>query len=436
MAIIPQQTLFVWNEIENLGDLERLKLVIENMPDEELMKKLEKERGKKGRDDYPIRPLWNTVFAGIVFQHPSIESLRRELNRNAQLRHTCGIYNGAVAPPWVYTGFLKKLIKHQKEIEKIFLELVSRLEELLPDFGKSLAIDGKPIESLAKRHNKKQKEDGRRDIDANKGIKVYNGKREDGTLWEKVKEWFGYKLHLIVDADYELPVAFEVTKATASEQVEAHKLLDKMKTEQPEILKKCETFTGDKGYDGEELIARLWDEYKIKPIIDIRNCWADKNEIKMFEGRKNIIGYDNQGEIYCYCPQSGERRMMANKGFEEKRESLKIGCPAKAYGLTCKGKEKCPYKSGLRIKLSEDKRRFTPIARSTYKWKRLYKKRTAVERVNSRLDASFGFERHFIRGLKKMKLRCSLAMIVMLAMAVGRIKQKQEDKIRSLVKTA
>jgi hypothetical protein len=39
MAIIPQQTLFVWNEIENLGDLERLRLVIEYMPDEELMKK-------------------------------------------------------------------------------------------------------------------------------------------------------------------------------------------------------------------------------------------------------------------------------------------------------------------------------------------------------------------------------------------------------------
>ncbi|MBE0067756.1 DDE transposase, partial [Thermoanaerobacterium thermosaccharolyticum] len=52
MAIIPQQTLFVWNEIENLGDLERLRLVIEYMPDEELMEKLEKER-KNGRDDYP-----------------------------------------------------------------------------------------------------------------------------------------------------------------------------------------------------------------------------------------------------------------------------------------------------------------------------------------------------------------------------------------------
>ena len=45
------------------------------------------------------------------------------------------------------------------------------------------------------------------------------------------------------------------------------------------------------------------------------------------------------------------------------------------------------------------------LARSSYAWKREYKKRTSVERVNSRLDVSFGFERHFIRGLKKMKLK-------------------------------
>ena len=51
MAIIPQQTFFVWDEIENLGDLERLRLVLEYMPDEELMQALERERGK-GRDDF------------------------------------------------------------------------------------------------------------------------------------------------------------------------------------------------------------------------------------------------------------------------------------------------------------------------------------------------------------------------------------------------
>ena len=79
---------------------------------------------------------------------------------------------------------------------------------------------------------------------------------------------------------------------------------------------------------------------------------------------------------------------------------------------------------------------FTPVARSSYKWEKLYDKRTAVERVNARLDVSFGFENHFIRGLKKMTFRVGLALCVMLALAVGRIKENQKDKMRSLVKTA
>lgn len=40
MAIIPQISFNVWNEFDELGDLERLRLVIEHMPDEELMRTL------------------------------------------------------------------------------------------------------------------------------------------------------------------------------------------------------------------------------------------------------------------------------------------------------------------------------------------------------------------------------------------------------------
>ena len=87
----------------------------------------------------------------------------------------------------------------------------------------------------------------------------------------------------------------------------------------------------------------------------------------------------------------------------------------------------------MRIPLKEDRRVFTPLARSSYRWETVYKKRTAVERVNSRLDVSYGFERHYIRGLEKMRLRCSIALCVMLAMALGRVKEKQKEKMRSLV---
>lgn len=92
MDIIPQLSPFMWEEIEELGDLERLRLVIEYMPDEQFMRVLERERGK-GRDDYPIRAMWNALLAGIVLQHDSDAKLLRELARNGQLRSLCG-FNG------------------------------------------------------------------------------------------------------------------------------------------------------------------------------------------------------------------------------------------------------------------------------------------------------------------------------------------------------
>ena len=433
MAIIPQLRLFGWKEIEELKDLERLRLVLEYMPDEELMKKLERER-KNGRDDYPVRAMWNSVLAGIVFQHATIESLRRELSRNGQLREMCG-FAGKVPPAWSYTRFLKKLLKHEKQIDAIFDRLVKELSEILPDFGKQLAIDSKAIASFAKGKNQKQTADGRRDTDADYGRKEYRGVREDGTVWEKVVKWFGYKLHLIVDANYELPVAYSVTKASVPDINEGHELIEEMEQKQPKILKEAETLAADKGYDDTKLIKKLWDQNEIKPVIDIRNMWKDGEKTRLLEGYENVT-YDYKGTVYCYCPAKGIRREMSNGGFEKDRQTLKKLCPAKQYGLECQGRDQCRVAQGIRIPLAIDRRIFTPIDRSSYKWKREYKRRTSVERVNSRLDVSFGFEVHTIRGMAKMKMRCGLALCVMLAMALGRIKEKQADKMRSLVASA
>jgi len=441
MAIIPQRQLFSWKEIENLGDLQRLQLVLKYLPDEPLMRLLESHRGK-GRNDYPIRAVWNSILAGVVFQHNSIEGLRRELFRNGQLRWLCGfdLAKGAAAvpPAHVYTRFLKLLLRYIEQIEHIFDELVEQVRKELLGFGTNLAMDGKAINTHARPRKglRDMSADGRRDTDADFGKKTYSGIREDGTAWQKVIKWFGYKLHLIVDADYELPVAFEVTKASSSEIPQGRKLIKKLKQKHAELVEQdCKALMGDRGLDDTDLIVSLWDDCGIKPVIDIRNMWKDGEETKLVDGQTNVV-YDYQGNVYCYCPMTGERRQMAYGGFEKDRRTLKYRCPALHYGFECKGCNRCPVTGGVRIKLSQDRRVFTPLARSSYRWKQMYKKRTSVERVNSRLDVSFCFEQHFIRGQKKMKLRTGLALVVILAMALGRVKEKQKDKIRSLVQAA
>ena len=177
-------------------------------------------------------------------------------------------------PAWVYTRFFKKLFRNEEEIDNIFEKLVKELQEQLPDFGKHLAIDSKAIESFAKRKNEKQTPDGRRDTDADYGKKEYRGRDKDGKAWEKIVKWFGYKLHLIVDATYELPIIYKVTKASVSDIKKGHALLEQIEEKQPEILEIAETLAGDRGYDDTRLIE-CWDQYQIKPIIDIRNMWKD-----------------------------------------------------------------------------------------------------------------------------------------------------------------
>jgi hypothetical protein len=437
MAIIPQKQLFSWKEIEDLADLQRLSLLVNYLPDENLMSHLESLRSK-GRDDYPVRAIWNSILAGIVYQHPSVESLRRELRRNAQLRQLCGfdLVKGIKAVPSsnAYTNFLKLLVNHTGLVNAIFYDLVEKLGEVLPGFGKTLAIDSKAISSRSRKESKRKAIDYRGEADADKGVKTYKGKRKDGSVWETVKSWFGFKLHLIVDADYEMPIDYKVTRASASDITIGREMVKALASNRPKVLENAELFLGDKGYDDTKLITTLWDEHHVKPVIDIRNLWK-VDGARLVHGQSNV-SHDYKGTVYCHCPVEWEKRPMAFGGFEEDRGTLKYRCPAKHYGLKCKGKDRCCISDNIRIDINNNPRIFTPVARSSYKWKQIYKKRSSVERVNGRLDESFGFEKHYIRGIKKMELRCGLALIVMLGMAYGRVKEKQPEKLRSLVQPA
>jgi hypothetical protein len=437
MAKIIQQKIFRWEDVEASGELERLKMVLEVMPDEELMKALEAERKGK-RDDYPIRPVWNSIVAGIVYQHESIESLRRELLRNGELRQACGfdpaLKERAVPSKDAYSSMLKKLIKKQEMIEGMFDGLIEELKKHLSDFGRHMAIDSKKISSYAR--PRKDSQDSS-DPDADWGYKTYKGKRTDGSLWERVSSWFGYKVHLLVDTTYELPVGYKVTKAS---RADIEELMPMVKEAKQKHFAATETLAADKAYDSGPHNEELYDEHGIKPVIDIRDVWKDTDETKaLFPDRRDNVVYDYRGTVYCQCPKSNERYEMAYCGFEKDRKTLKYKCPSAAYGMSCRGYAQCSEGTKgklIRIPLETDRRVFVPIARSSYKWQRIYNGRTAVERVNSRIDVSFGFENHYIRGKAKMTLRVGLALAVMLAVALGRIKRDQEEDMRSLIKRA
>jgi len=485
MAVIPQSSLFSWTALEARSDLDRLGLVLENLPDQQIVRYLEVMRGN-GRDDFPVAPMWNALLAGVVFQHPSIEALCRELSRNPALVERCGfdplprqpkpeslidrdgpqakvvylpaaLAETAAPKPHNFSRFLRNLIELE-ECLGLISGLMPRLREeliaLLPDFGAHQGYDGKGIESHST--GQRDRTTGQTsDPDADWGKHETHGVDANGKAWTKIKSWFGYGLHLIADTRYELPLAFEVAPASHGESPMLRRMIRDLYAETPVLAERCSTFSADRGLDCAETKAMLWDDYAIRPLIDTRQMWrAEKEEPgydpkqpitrPLFPDRVDTLVHTEKGSVHCICPQTGVQRDLAFQGFEADRNALKYRCPAAAYGLECQGQSQCHQAGGVqpgaygrivRIPLAEhDRRIFTPTPHGSPSWQRGYNRRSALERINNRIDHSFGFEDHYIRGKLKMTVRVGLALAVMLAMALGHVKAGRHTQMRSLVR--
>ena len=478
--------LFSWADVEPLGDLKRLEWVLAHLPDQPLIDALKARRGR-GRDDYPVEAMWRALVAGVVFQHDSIASLVRELRRNPALLQICGFaalprqgrtvrtlerdaQTGqarvvSLSPPAFdsvpgscnFSRFLTRVAQLEDKrglVSAMTDDLRAKLMAALPDFGRHLGYDGKALDSHSTgQANRKTGKTS--DPDADWGCHETQGvDSRTGKTWKKVKSWFGYELHLIADSEHEVPVWFDVTQASVSEVKRLSEAIDELFTREPQLAERCADFSADKGLDSGPLKAKLWDEHRIRPLIDTRDLWREEKQAPDYDPsqpilrplhpeRVDTILHSEQGEVLCQDPASQEQRLMAFTGFESDRGTLKYRCPAAAYGFECKGRAQCHRGAGVknsaygrvvRIPLKDhDRRIFTPTPWGSPSWRRGYKRRTALERINSRLDGSFGFERHFIRGAAKMKTRMGLAVAVMMALALGAALEGRPHRMRSLV---
>jgi hypothetical protein len=406
-----------YGEIEILGDLERLKLTLMGMCNEALMVRIEKRRGN-GRNDYPVRVMWNLIIAMKVFSHRTVQSFRRELSRNSQLRKLCGLCDlgrkkHLVPPARVFSRFLSLLAEEQEGIDALFTQQIIELSEELPEYGKNAAGDGKYLDSYAKRAAKdpNPKAGKRAERDAAWSCKEYHYADQSGRVQVK-KEWhYGFKAHIVCDVKTELPIAYNVLPANIDEK----KAMVELVNELPYAVRnRMKHLMLDKGYDSTEMI-RMVKSAGIIPIVDVRNCWQDGEATRQY--KDTDIVYDYRGNVY-YVDESGAQRRMHYEGYDKQKNCLRYSYKGKTY----------------KIYASYDERVFLPVARNSMKFVRLYKGRTVVERLNGRLDRDYMFEDHCIRGLKKMRLMVSLTLITMNAMALGKIRSGSTKHLAALTK--
>jgi hypothetical protein len=163
--------------------------------------------------------------------------------------------------------------------------------------------------------------------------------------------------------------------------------------------------------------------YGIKPLIETRALWkGDPERVLEHAGIGNIV-YNEAGTVSCYDLASDPpvRHEMAYIGHEAKRGTLKYRCPAmhRKWDCPCHGrcnKDKC-YGLTVRVKQSLDLRRFPPIPRATRTFERLYKGRTASERVQARLKIFWGVDDGNVAGGAGFLASVGLVMVAHIGLA-------------------
>jgi len=403
---------------------DRLVMVLEALDAEKLIGALEREHWT-GRKGYAVRGMWSAMIIGVLRQCCSLAEVVRLLQREKDVRTVCGFRKDNIPSEDALGRFLKKLVSHEVLLEECFTDLVRRLRELLPGFGSKLAVDSMDIEAYANGHGKSPS-----DPDARWGAKsaghhggpTADSQAEGKAGAKKGKErnlywWFGYKLHLVVDAIYELPISFNLTPANEADTSQVKVLLEKAVPN--ETKAKPEAIIMDKGYDSQDNCRLVYQQYQAAPIIPIRER-ADAQLPDICNAK---------GTPLCSCG-------LAMAFWGRDGNYLKYRCPDAVGRAKCQSRFRCtgsPYGYVLKLPILTDPRRHPPVPRESKKWARLYRLRTAVERVNSRVKKLLGLGQITVRGMAKVTVRSLLSLLVMLAAAVGMARRNRLKELRVLV---
>lgn len=424
LRINATQALFAWACFPQSPSLSVVQAALASVPDALLLDRLRRSRGK-GRDDYPVSLLWGAALLTPLLRHSSHEACLGELRRNPSLRALLGpdVPEAQVPNKWNVSRFLENLGRtpHRGAVHDAFLNMVRRLALAVPDLGSQLAGDSTALHARRSRTEKKADAGPHEEEGLARPAQGQKDYFDDSGGVVRTFTWFGYKLHLLVDVRHEVAIAYTLTGANASDGGQIGPLLEQAAQVLPAGRMKVMAY--DKAADDVK-VHQLLNRHQVRPVIQTRALWKTEKErtLKEFGGRSHLV-YDESGTVFCYDMMGSvpQKHQMAFVGHEKDRKTLKYRCPARHEGWACPSDERCNQggKYGLvaRIKQELDLRRFPSIPRGTKQFERLYKTRTAVERVNARLKIFWGADDGNVAGAERFHAQVGTVMLAHLAWA-------------------
>lgn len=233
----------------------QLRVLFEAIPEGELLEALKVYYA--GRNGYTYKVLWRTYVAMTMLNLPSFAALIRTLENNPYIALACGIVSRESIPSkFAYSRFMRKLEERYNvvQVKNIMRMLTRKCYETFPNFGQSVAIDATDLKAWSN-GSKKHKSDK----DAGWVIKGdTNGKRK--FVW-------GYKMHLMVDTTYEIPITANITKGNINDVRQATPLLSQARLINSKFHP--EYIICDAGYCSQHLRQVIKRQWGAEPIIKV-----------------------------------------------------------------------------------------------------------------------------------------------------------------------
>lgn len=382
---------------------QELRSIFEVLPDSDLLNKLRAQRWT-GRPGHEIEALWHAFIAQYYLDLPTMNTLIRRLEDDPYLVEVCGFdLNRPLPTRRTFNRFFETLSQRWILVESCFNEAVNRLHMKLKDFGQALAIDSTIIEAWSNPNR----------IPVSDPDAHWAHKKDD--QGKTVAIW-GYKVHTVTDARYELPLGLIVTPGNVNDTTQLIPLSYKLQAEfawfSPKVV------IADAGYDSMSNYEFIASKLRAVPIIRMRrqsDKWASP-DICDYEGTPTCLA----GYHFVFW------------GYDKKKGSKWI-CPEKA------GKASCPLfgKCGtavIWVKPSEDYRRFCQIPRASRRWKVIYDQRQSAEHLFSRLKEHRRLDDHCFRGTEKITLHSLIAALVIQGSALAKLKARKRRELRNCVR--
>jgi transposase len=221
--------------------------------------------------------------------------------------------------------------------------------------------------------------------------------------------FFGYKVHLIVDAKSQLPLEIIVTSGEKADSPQAKPLMKSALKKHPQI--KIETVSMDSAYDDYKNYNFAVREAHITPLIALNL----RTRVNMQSLRSLNLAPD--GSYRCI----GDFKMVYY-GFDKKRSRLKYRCPAAVGKCECPLRWDCSksaYGRIIYLKPDDDFRLIGTIPRGTALWDKKFDKRTSVERAYSEEKGSHKLNDVRVRGLSKVRIHAYLSICAHILKRIG-----------------